>query len=184
MVFSTGNITRLRLCHLFKSLASTVLHVIWRRRGSLYVPTQLRLLFSSWNGRYFVTYLFFFFFRYFHVNFGFNTKLWGWMYIMLRRENREHWNGVFFGKRRQKGKGGELCGKDYVEHGSTWKERRGAPEAMLGGHHQRRHVVVLGRKTRKKERSGRHLYLPQRSHTKWQKLEEEEDRKWCSFIKA
>ena len=33
--------------------------------------------------------------------------------------------------------GGEILRKEDIKHGSTWNERKGAPEATLDGHHQR-----------------------------------------------
>ena len=48
---------------------------------------------------------------------------------------------------------GELH-REEVKYGSTWKERKGSPEAMLDGHHQGRYAVywyVEGRHTRRKD---------------------------------
>ena len=33
--------------------------------------------------------------------------------------------------------GGEQCWKKTVEHGTTWKERKGTPKAKMERHHQR-----------------------------------------------
>lgn len=36
--------------------------------------------------------------KYFHTNFGFNTKLWDWMHDTLRQDNRVYGEDVFYGK--------------------------------------------------------------------------------------
>lgn len=44
---------------------------------------------------------FWFFFRYFHVNFGFNTYFFDWFHDTLRKENREYGEDVFGGRGKQ-----------------------------------------------------------------------------------
>ena len=42
------------------------------------------------------------YFRYFHANFGFNLRLWDWLYGTLRRDDRIYGENIFGGKGRPK----------------------------------------------------------------------------------
>lgn len=42
--------------------------------------------------------------KYFHVNFGFNSKLWDWLHDTLRKDDRVYGENIFYGRGKQNGK--------------------------------------------------------------------------------